>query len=167
MNTDRQLAAECVACAHQPAFLPWLPFFAKAAVCDVLIVMDQVQFTPRNWINRVRVGGGLPPSWLTVPVRRPIRRETPIREIGIDYSVPWVRKHQNTLQCRYGRCPEYKWIASEILACLQKSPRFLCDLNVALLAAICGMLEIKARVVIGSDLEAKGSKSELIARMCS
>lgn len=167
MNNERKVAGEWIACAHQPAFLPWLGFFAKATVCDVLIVMDQVQFTRRNWINRVRVGGGLPPNWLTVPVRRPARRGTPIREIEIDYSSHWVRKHQNALQCRYGRCPEYKAVVPEILACLEKSPRFLFDLNMALLTAIFGLLELKTRFVIGSGLKAKGSKSELIARMCS
>lgn len=54
---------------HQPNLLPWLGFFAKVAQSDVLIVLDDVQFTKGGFTNRVRYrkrDGTV--DWLTAPV---------------------------------------------------------------------------------------------------
>ena len=40
---------------HQPNYLPWLGWFAKAARADVLVLLDDVQFEKGGWTNRVEV----------------------------------------------------------------------------------------------------------------
>lgn len=51
--------------AHQPALMPWLPFFYKIQKCDVFISMVNVQFEKNGYQNRAMAWG----KWLTKPVK--------------------------------------------------------------------------------------------------
>ena len=66
-----------VAC-HQPNFMPWSGFFAKAAAADVFVLLDDVQFSKGSYTNRTRMAGG---KWRTVPVNchacRPVKTTKP------------------------------------------------------------------------------------------
>ena len=55
--------------AHQPNFFPWLGYFIKVAVSDFHIILDDVEFSKNNWINRniIDTGGE---SYLTLPVNK-------------------------------------------------------------------------------------------------
>ena len=55
---------------HQPNLLPWFGFFAKAAQADVLVLLDDVQFSRGSFTNRVRAMSQDGPRWLTVPVKK-------------------------------------------------------------------------------------------------
>jgi len=38
-----------VCAIHQPHYLPWLRYFAKAAAADVFLLLDDVAFTKNGW----------------------------------------------------------------------------------------------------------------------
>ena len=54
--------------AHQPVYLPWLGLFHKIALADKYVLLNEVQYLHRDWMNRnkIKTGSGL--IWLTVPV---------------------------------------------------------------------------------------------------
>ena len=41
--------------AHQPVYLPWLGLFHKIALADKFIFFDQVQYLPKDWMNRNKI----------------------------------------------------------------------------------------------------------------
>ena len=41
--------------AHQPVYLPWLGLFHKIALSDTFVYFDQVQYLPKDWMNRNRI----------------------------------------------------------------------------------------------------------------
>ena len=54
---------------HQPHFFPWLGYMAKIASSDVFVVLDDVQFTRRNFQNRCKIiSSNGAENWLTVPL---------------------------------------------------------------------------------------------------
>ena len=54
---------------HQPIFLPWPGFFAKALHADVRVLLDTVQFPlGRSWMTRNRLKSDQGELWLRVPV---------------------------------------------------------------------------------------------------
>ncbi len=54
---------------HQPVYLPWLGLIHKAALSDVFVFMDDVQYLEQDWNNRNRIKTPQgKPIWLTVPV---------------------------------------------------------------------------------------------------
>jgi hypothetical protein len=54
---------------HQPYFIPWMGYFSKLVYADKFIVMDNVEFSKRHFIDRVQVinsEGQL--IWIGVPI---------------------------------------------------------------------------------------------------
>ena len=41
--------------AHQPVYLPWLGLFHKIALADEFVFFDQVQYLPKDWMNRNKI----------------------------------------------------------------------------------------------------------------
>jgi hypothetical protein len=66
---------------HQPNFLPRLSTLAKLYAADIWIILDDVQFTRRDYQHRCYLApvpdARLPGRWLTLPVHLPGGRETP------------------------------------------------------------------------------------------
>lgn len=84
-------------CIHQPNFAPHAGVFAKMAMSDVHIFLDDVQFSKGSYTNRVKVFGRLgTPEWLTVPIEK-ASLGTAINKIQIHYSSTkgggWMEKH--------------------------------------------------------------------------
>lgn len=52
--------------AHQPNFIPWLPFFDKMNKADVFVILANCQFEKNGWQNRAEIWGE---KW-TMPVRK-------------------------------------------------------------------------------------------------
>ncbi|MBT8369996.1 MAG: WbqC family protein, partial [Deltaproteobacteria bacterium] len=54
---------------HRPYFAPFPGFFQKAHLCDIFVILDNVQF-PRGttWITRNRFKNDQGTLWMTIPV---------------------------------------------------------------------------------------------------
>jgi hypothetical protein len=154
-----------IVCVHQPNFLPWLGFFAKAARSDIYVVMDNVQFPKNCWTNRVKIAGNGEPLWLTVPVRHG-RLETLIADIEIDHSRDWVRQHRATLEARYSRSPFFKALYPELAGILETRAGRLVELNTLLIRWVLDACGVQTSVVIGSKLKAVGKASKLVVAQC-
>lgn len=66
----------------QPYLWPYLGYFQLAAEVDELVLLDDVQFVKRRWMNRNRVLVAGSPRWLTLPVAAGPRERT-IAEVPV------------------------------------------------------------------------------------
>jgi hypothetical protein len=72
---------------HQPNFFPRLSTLAKLFTADIWVVLDDVQFTRRDYQHRcVVTGPDGAERWMTIPVRLPAGRPTLIRDVLISDS---------------------------------------------------------------------------------
>ena len=53
----------------QSNYIPWKGYFDMINSVDEFILLDEVQFTRRDWRNRNRIKTPAGPVWLTIPVR--------------------------------------------------------------------------------------------------
>ena len=148
---------------HQPNFAPWLGFFDKMAHSDVLVLLDTVQFIKRGYQNRTRVKGPAGAQWLTVPVNTKGRYDQLTQDVEIDETRSWRQSHLRTLRGVLSRAPH----ADELLSVVE--PFYgrpvgegLTAFNVALIRAVAARLGISTRLVLASDLECRGSSTQLI-----
>jgi WbqC-like protein family len=69
---------------HQPNFLPRLSTLAKLYAADIWVILDDVQFTRRDYQHRCYLtpvaDAQLPGRWLTIPVHLPGSRATLIKD---------------------------------------------------------------------------------------
>jgi len=150
--------------AHQPAYLPWLGLFHKMTLCDTFCVFDTAPYRRKDFINRNRIKTARGPLWLSVPVYShggPRICDVRIRENT------WQRKHLATIDDAYSKAPYYELYAAELYQVLTKRYAFLADLTSALTRLFVRLLGIRVRLVVSSDYDFAGKKSEYIVNMCS
>lgn len=89
--------------AHQPAYLPWLGYFAKMAGTDRFVVHDLSLIGRGNMLNRNRIGTANGPLLLTVPLdHRDLRAGLPLNRIRL-VDDGWQRRHWKAVRLAYRR----------------------------------------------------------------
>ena len=151
--------------AHQPAYLPWLGLLHKAALADVFVLVDTVQFEKGSFINRNRLRSPEGWRWLTVPVLAKGHTSTDMRSLRIAPR-PWARKHRTALHMFYGRAPFFAEHAPFLEDLYRHDWELMVDLCEHVLLYLFRAFDIDARLVRGSSLGLSGAKSELVLDLC-
>ena len=148
---------------HQPQYLPWIPFCAKAALCDVFVYLDTVQYQKNGVQNRNQIKTPQGAQWLTVPVNASL--QCSIRETRIA-DQRWQKKHIQSIQQNYARAPFIEWFQREFRPILEKEWKYLSELNIAIAEWFFSRLGIICKRLRASELNAQGSKDDLVISIC-
>lgn len=148
---------------HQPEHLPWLGFFEKLRRVDLFVLLDDVQFSKGDYQNRNRVKGAAGVQWLTVPVVHQFPQKINEVEIAGD---DWREKHWKTIVSCYGRAPHFHHFAPELETLYRTPWRKLSLLNVAAIRLLARLLHLETDIILSSELNATGEKSDLVLNIC-
>jgi hypothetical protein len=150
----------------QPSYLPWLGFFEQMSRSDKFVLLDDVQYTRRDWRNRnrVRVKDGW--AWLTVPVLQKSRYSQSILETCIDNSVPWRKKHLQTLRLHYSKSPFFADYFPRCQKIYEKEWTFLFDLCLEMIHLIKEGMGIETPLLRSSELKTSGEKTQRLISIC-
>jgi hypothetical protein len=148
---------------HQPQYLPWLPYCAKAAGCDTFVYLDTVQYQKNGVQNRNQIKTNAGAIWLTVPVRAHLGQTISETRIA---DQRWARKHILSIQQHYARAPFRSLFNEGLRPLLERPWGFLADLNVAVTDWLFDCLGISCRSVRASELNATGAKDDLVIDIC-
>lgn len=161
--------AHIVVSGHQPAYLPWLGLLHKASLADVFIYMDDVQFIQRDFIHRNRIKVGFEASTLlTIPVGSQKSNKKKICDVEISQQdLPlekcWQNSHWNSIKSAYSKAPYCKDYLDFFHWVYQENRWVnLAELNLAMLRQFFEWFGITSRIVIGSQSNFVGYKSDLI-----
>lgn len=150
---------------HQPNYMPWMGYFDKINKTDVFIFMDNVQYSKRSYINRVRIKTPYGIPWLTVPVETKGTLQQKIVKVKIANEQKWVRRHLRALRLSYGRSAYFAEYYPLIENVLSRRWDLLADLNIEIINSICKVLDMRRMFIRGCELEAKGSATDLLTNM--
>ena len=101
--------------AHQPAYLPWLGYFEKIARADVFVHCDSVQFERHSFINRNKIKTQHGELWLTIPVKLENHHFSEFRDIEINRTSLWVKKHLRSIFINYKKAPRFDIVYEKIV----------------------------------------------------
>ncbi len=151
----------------QSNYIPWKGYFDLIAAVDEFILLDDVQFTRRDWRNRNLIKTPDGPKWLTIPVQVKGRYLQSIRETMIG-DPGWPQQHWRSIALNYGRAPFFRETA-EWLEPLYQAATFpdLSGVNRHFLRAICDRLGIATPLGSSSDHVLEGDPSERLASICA
>lgn len=152
--------------AHQPVYLPWLGLFHKIALADAFCYFDDVQYLKKDWNNRNKIKTPQGPLWLTVPVLTSEHREKTIREIEINNSTNWRKKHASSILNNYRKAPYFREYAPFFEDVYSRDWKYLSELNEHMLKWFLQELGIDVTYYKASELHLKGAKSGLVLDMC-
>jgi hypothetical protein len=150
---------------NQPNYIPWRGYFHQIQKADVFVFYDDVQYDKHGWRNRNRIKTSNGPIWLTIPVMKKgvVKNHTPIKEIVIDRSRDWSRKHWNAIEQAYGKAPCFDIYASKLKEIYDRQCDKLADFTIELTILIARILGIsETKFVRSSLLTARGTKTNRI-----
>lgn len=70
----------------------------------------------------------------------------PIKEVKVDYSVPWTRQHRRAIESAYGSSAYFEYYRDSLFAILDSRPETLWELNRALLIFFLKSFGIPAEI---------------------
>jgi hypothetical protein len=88
----------------QPYFLPYIGYWQLLHAADTFLVLDDVSYINRGWINRNRILINGQPTWITVPLQGASQNRE-IRDIDLATDSKWRRKVLATVRSNYAGAP--------------------------------------------------------------
>lgn len=151
----------------QSSYIPWKGYFDLIRSVDEFILLDDVQFTRRDWRTRNRIKTQHGPAWLTIPVLNKGRYLQTIQDTVVADD-RWKSKHWATLRASYARSPFFDHYAPT-LAGLYDTPvpeERLSTINHRFILALCECLGITTPVTWSTDYGASEGKNERLLELC-
>jgi hypothetical protein len=150
----------------QPTYLPWLGYFDLMDQCSVFVFLDNVLFSRQSWQqrNRIKTSRGL--EWLTVPVRNKGIPKQYISDVEVIRSPAFPKDHIRSVELNYARARHFATFFPDFRNLLSAPERFLCRLNIELIAWVAKILGIKTTLVLASELGVTGERSHLLVDLC-
>jgi WbqC-like protein len=132
----------------------------------VFVIYDDTQYKHDEWQNRNRIKSADGWQWLTVPVHH--SQGELIRDIRIENTQHWTRKHANAVATNYARAPYYRHAvkAGDFAAVYTHEWEHLAELNISLIRLLCRLLGIDTPVVRSSELGYEGKATDALVSMC-
>ncbi len=155
-----------VVTVHQPAFLPWLGYFDKISRSDTYVFLDTVQFEKRGFTHRNKIKCANGATWLTIPVKTRGHMSKTIRDIMIDNTQKWKRRHLNSFFFNYRKAKFFDSLYPELESLYAEQHDFLSDLVYSQLLFWLSELCIDTKVLKSSQLPTQCKKSDLILDLC-
>lgn len=151
----------------QPGYLPWLGFFELMVRADLFVFLDDVQYTVRDWRNRNRIRTDDGWQWLSVPVLHKGYRGQLIKDVMINKTVAWQKKHLNSMKFNYQSSKYFKQYYPAIRDILLNDWETLADLNIVLTNKLVMILGIDIVCSRSSELKITSTaKSQRILDIC-
>ena len=157
-----------VCAVHQPNFFPRLSTLAKLYAADVWVILDNVQFTRRDYQNRCYLpdaGAALPARWLTLPVHLPDGRATLIHDARLADPELTARRVRGMLRQYFAASPHraaIQGLLAEAEEACTSSAR-LAEASERTTVALLEAVRWRGRICRSSDLTARPGRSERLA----
>lgn len=150
----------------QSNYIPWRGYFDLIRSCDEFILLDEVQYTRRDWRNRNRLKSASGTIWLTIPVESKGKYHQKISETMIG-DPQWNQKHWKTIEHCYRRARYFSSVGEQILRLYENAiDPHLSHINAFFLKGICGMLGISTKLSWSTEYPSAEGKTERLVELC-
>ena len=147
------------------AYFPPVEFFALLAENSTVYLEACEYYCKQSWRNRCRILTANGPMDLSVPVKHcGDLFHTPVSEVQVDYSVPWVRRTQYAIESAYFNSPFFIYYRDELFDILDSRPEKLWELDLELIRFFCRK-EATAYFPTGDSTAGTGSFSVSVSAL--
>jgi hypothetical protein len=151
----------------QSNYIPWKGYFDMIGMVDEFVLLDDVQYTRRDWRNRNQIKTAQGLQWLTIPVEVKGRFECKINEVTVA-DPTWAKDHWNKISQAYSKAPFFRDYCNQIEECyLGYSELYLSKINYRFLVLINSILGIKTPLRWSQEFTASAEKSQRLLDICN
>ena len=116
------------------AYFPPIEFFALLAENSVVYLEACEHYEKQSWRNRCRILTANGPMDLRVPVvHSGDLLHTPVKDVRVDYSTPWVARTEYAIESAYCSSPFFIYYKDGLFAILDSHPETLWELDLKLI----------------------------------
>lgn len=150
----------------QSNYIPWKGYFDIIRAMDEFVILDDVQYTKRDWRNRNQIKTLDGVRWLSIPVVTSGLYEQAIRETKVS-NQGWRKEHWLTIKHNYSKAPHFAEYADQISDLyLNHDEDYLTKINRQFIEAICQILDIRTPITDSSDYTDTQGKNERLIDIC-
>ena len=149
----------------QSNYIPWRGYFEFMQKCDHFILLDDVQFTRRDWRNRNKIRTPRGDVWLTIPLKQTGNYEAKINEMEVSDPI-WDRRHFDTLRAGYCTAKHWKRYEDELEWAYIDAPANLAAINRRFIELACKWLNISTPISPSTQWKSHGAKSQKLIALC-
>ena len=140
------------------AYFPPIEFFALLAENSVVYLEACEHYEKQSWRNRCRILTANGPMDLRVPVvHSGDLFHTPVKDVRVDYSTPWVARTEYAIESAYCSSPFFIYYKDELFAILDSHPGTLWELDLKLIDFFIRKIGLATIVVPTSEYVPSGS----------
>lgn len=153
---------------HQPNLFPRLSTLAKLWAADVWVVLEDVQFTRRDYQHRARLGpldDATAQRWMSLSVSLPDGRSTQIRSARVVDRDTCRRRVQRLTRQIYGDEPHWAPVGDaieDVVELMAETDR-LSEIRAASTARLLELTSWGGEIVCSSQLPSRAERSERLA----
>jgi WbqC-like protein family len=133
-------------------YLPSLEYFCAILRNDEIIIEQHEYFEKQSYRNRCRIQTTNKIDTLSVPVQNG-NKKVLIRDLKIDYSQDWTRRHLGAIHSGYGKAPFFEFYSEYFKKNLDKKPDFLFDLNFEILTICLKLLRLEKKIIFTENYQ--------------
>jgi hypothetical protein len=139
----------------QPYFLPYIGYFQLIAAVDRIVLLDDVNFINRGWINRNRLRTPQGPAWFTLPLVGASQNRL-ICDLDIKPDDGWKRSLAHTISTTYSKAPYFEVVFPLFQVFLSAATGNLSQFLSRNLTELASWLGLKTQFVPSSCIHPKG-----------
>jgi len=128
------------------AYLPPLEYFYYLNHFEKVTIDGYENYQKQTYRNRCIIYGSNGPQSLVIPVIKPNKPKSIIKDILISYDEDWPKVHWRSITSSYNSSPFFLYYQDDLIRILEKKHRFLLDLNNELLMKLQDLLHINNSV---------------------
>ena len=130
----------------QPYFLPYLGYWELLAAVDKFVILDDVNFITRGWINRNKISIGGQSKWITLPVVKASQNKR-ICDLSLVGEDRWKRSLLAKMREAYRTAPYSASVMALLEQILSQSSAHLSDFLFGSLERCASYLDIKTEII--------------------
>jgi hypothetical protein len=134
------------------AYFPPIDYVSKIVHAGTVKIEQWDNFQKQTFRSRCRILSADGPVYLVLPVQRlEGNHKTLIKDTKVDYSVPWVLKHERALEAAYNSSAFFPYYRDALFSILDSKPEYLFDLDLKLLEKLLDLSRIQCDLQLTSD----------------
>lgn len=142
--------------------MPNVAYFACLLQHNKVAIEAHEFFVKQTYRNRCHILTANGKDTLIVPVLHSAPK-MPIRDVKIDYSQAWLKRHWGAIVAAYGKAPYFEYFADDFNGIYQKKNAFLFDFNWELLTICLKLLRLKPTIRLTESYQATLEESQFDA----
>ncbi|MGD9602997.1 MAG: WbqC family protein [Gammaproteobacteria bacterium] len=139
----------------QPYFFPYLGYWQLVRAVDTFIILDDVNYIVRGWVNRNRILINGEARYVTIPLQNASQNRT-IDEVLLDPSTAWRDRLVRSIEMAYRKAPHFTEVFPLVEGLLRHPAERLADYLSHQLRTLAGHLAPETRFACAGEILPKG-----------